>query len=61
MSERTLKALNLLTRHGSDVARIILIMATTEAHVIYFTMVPTQASTKGKYVLAGRSRLCQQV
>ena len=61
MSEPTLKTLNWLTGHGSDVACIILIVAATEAHIIYFTMVPTQASTKRKYVLAGRGRLCQHV
>ena len=61
MSQSTLKTLNIHTRHGSDVTNIILIVAAAEAHIVYFTMVPTQPSAERKYVLAGRGRLCQEM
>ena len=59
MSELFVKTIKLPAGDGSDVACIVLIVATTKAHIIHFTMVPAQASTKRKYVLAGRGRLCQ--
>lgn len=53
MSELTFKTLELLTGHRSDVACIVLIVAATKAHIVYFSMVPAQAPAKGKYILAG--------
>lgn len=58
MSELFVKTIKLPAGDGSDVACIVLIVATTKAHIVYFTMVSTQAPAEGKYVLAGRGRLC---
>lgn len=59
MSELTIKTVKLLTGHGSDVACVVLIVAATKAHIVYFIMVPTQTPAEGKYVLIGGGRFCQ--